>query len=241
MRRLNHPRFLLVALLTPLVLLSPSIFAGILADDWFQRAQLDPAGRVLPALRGPLLDLFAFFPDDSALQAQLRADGVMPWWTQADIRGAFFRPLAAATHCFDWWVLGTDPRLHHIHSLLWFAAALMAGGHFLKQWLGDGPGFRLAFLLYAVDESHVMPGIWIANRNALMVMTFGALAGAAHLTAIQSKKRSIFPALWTGLWVGLALGSAEAGVAVLPLLVCLELGEDNVGRLRRWVPILVPP
>ncbi len=240
MRFLNHPRFLLMSLLTPLLLLSPSIFAGILADDWFQRAQLDPAGRVLPAMRGPVLDLFAFFPNDSALQAQLRADGVMPWWTQTDISGAFFRPLAALTHCFDWWILGTDPRLHHIHSLLWFAAALVAGGHFLKRWLGDGPTFRLAFLLYALDESHVMPAVWVANRNALLAMTFGALAGAAHLSAIRAPKNSLVPALWTGLWVAMCLGSAEAGVAVLPLLACLEIGEGSVGRLRRWVPILVP-
>ncbi|HNC97676.1 MAG TPA: hypothetical protein PKW90_16210, partial [Myxococcota bacterium] len=215
-RLLHHPRFLLVTLLTPLLLLSPSIFSGILADDWFHRGQLDPGGRVLPEWRGPLFDLFAFFPDDPAIQTQLREDGVMPWWTQEDIGGIFFRPLASLTHCFDWWVLGTDPRLHHLHSLLWFAAALLAGGHFLKQWLGDGPAFRLAFLLYAVDESHALPAVWVANRNSLLVMTFGALAGAAHLRAQRSPHTGA--ALWTGLWVGLSLGSAEAGAAVLPLL-----------------------
>lgn len=240
LRVLNHSRFLLFSLMIPLLIVSPSIYSGIFADDWFHRGQLDPGGRVLPEWRGLLFDLFAFFPDDPTIQQQLRDDGVMPWWTQPDIGGAFFRPLAAAGHCFDWMVLGTDPRLHHIHSLLWFAAALLAGGHFLKRWLGDGPAFRLAFLLYALDESHALPAVWIANRNALLVMTFGALAGAAHLKAIQSPKTGVSPSLWTGLWVGMCLASAEAGTAVLPLLACLEVGADRDGRLQRWIPILLP-
>ncbi len=103
-------------------------------------------------------------------------EGILPWWTQPDIRGAFFRPLAALTHLFDWRVVGHWPVLHHAHSLAWFTAALLAAGAFFREWLGPGRRAALATLLFAVDESHALPAAWVANRNALLVLTFAALA-----------------------------------------------------------------
>jgi hypothetical protein len=121
-----------VAALVALLLTLPGLRGGLVADDWFHRAHLDPVYGRFPEGRGALLEMFNFFPADRAVLLQNRDEGTLPWWIDPEIRGGFLRPVAAATHAFDWWVVGDHPWLHHAHSLAWSVAAVFAAAAFFR-------------------------------------------------------------------------------------------------------------
>lgn len=236
-RLLDHPRLPLFAALLGVLLASPALGAGIGADDWLHRTILDPGSPYAFVPRyGKVVGLFEFFPADRARLDELRQMGVLPWWTQADIQGGFFRPLTGLTHLFDWVVIGNHPALHHLQSLGWFAAVLLAAGAFFRAWLGPGRAAAVATLLFAVDESHALPAGWMANRNALLAMLFVTLAARSHLAAIEGRPRA---ALLTAAWTAAALASAEAGTAAFFVFAALELGRGGSPRARvaRWLPV----
>lgn len=234
-RLLDHPRLHWIAALSAVVLSLPALAGGLAADDWFHRAQTDPTFTRVPHTRSPILDMFAFFSPDAAVRHEQTVAGVLPWWTQSDVRGAFFRPLAALTHLFDWRIVGDHPVWHHAQSLGWLAASVLAVGALMRTWLGGRVG-ALATLLFAVDDAHAWPAAWIANRNALMAMTFGALAARSYLLGARGNRR----ARWLSpLFIALTLCSAEAGSAAILMIGVLESGlEGSVrGRLARLAPL----
>lgn len=233
--RLDSPRLPLVAALLAVLLALPSATNGLIADDWFHRAHFDPPDApLLASPRGALLDLFTFFPADPALLTEMMDAGYLPWWTDPAIRGSFLRPVSAATHLVDWRVFGGGDVLAHLHSLLWLFLLVLAVGGAYRAWLG-GRAAALATLLFAVDDAHAWPSTWLANRNALVAGTFGALAVWAHLALPAGWRRGVGP-----LCFGLALLSAEAGVATAAFLLAVELGRGPVREsLGRAAPYLV--
>jgi hypothetical protein len=98
----------------------------------------------------------------------------------------------------------------------------------------------LAFVLFAVDEVHVMPVAWIANRNALVAlapMLFGLWAWIRWLEDGWRPGRSLAP---LGIVIGLA--GSELGIAVLAYFLAYTLlGTPKIGiraRLTRLAPII---
>ena len=115
---LDRPRLVAIAIGCAVFLGLPALSGGLIADDWFHRAHLDERTTVLPEGRGPLLEMFNFFPADREFLLRSRDDGIFPWWLDPDIRGGFLRPLSAVTHWVDWRLVGERPVLHHLHSLV---------------------------------------------------------------------------------------------------------------------------
>lgn len=236
---LDRPRRAVVAIACAVLLGLPALTGGLIADDWFHRAHLDERATVLPEGRGPLLEMFNFFPADREFLLALRDDGIFPWWLDPDIRGGFLRPLSAVTHWIDWRLLGDRPVLHHLHSLGWVAACIAAAAAFFRTWLGPGRAAAFATLLFAVDDAHAWPTAWVANRNALVAMTFGLLAAAAHIRGRESgslRERAVALAAFLA-----ALLAGESGVAAGALLVGVEFGRaEPLGvRVRRILPYVV--
>lgn len=216
LRLLDHPRLVPVAAAFAALAGAPALGSGLIADDWFFRAHLDPRS-TLPPGRGPLLELFAFFPRDSVTLLAWRDAGILPWWAQADLRGAFFRPLAALTHMADYALAPDAPWVAHLQNLGWAALAVLAAGALYREWVG-GRAAALATVLFALDDTHAISTAWIADRNGAMAVTFGALAGVAFLRGARVLGPLAFLA---------ALLSAEAGTATAALLLVLS------GRRRR--------
>lgn len=233
---LDHRRLPWIAAVLAVLLSSPGLGGGLVADDWFHRAHLDDRSTMMPEGRGPILDLFAFFPTDPEVRAQQQAIGVMPWWFSPNAKGAFFRPLSALTHAFDWRIIGDFPWLHHAHSLAWMFGCVLIVGALFREWFGPGRVAALATLFFALDDAHAWPATWIANRNGLVALSFGAAAAWAHLR----HRRAAGPGWLTALLLALALLSAEAGSATILLLLALEIGhvESWPSRVRRWIPLL---
>ncbi|HTV20315.1 MAG TPA: hypothetical protein VMG12_16640, partial [Polyangiaceae bacterium] len=83
-----------------LAVLSPSIWSGLVADDYLHTLMLrdDPGVR---GLSHRPLDLFRFADGNPDTAHALVNEGVFPWWVDPRVLLAFFRPLSSFTHYID--------------------------------------------------------------------------------------------------------------------------------------------
>ncbi len=237
LRRCLESRFLAVGLgLLTLALFWPALNAGWQTDDHFHRARLIGLGDTQEARR-PSWQIFDFYRADRPADQRLLEDGVLPWWTQEDLRLSMLRPVAGLSHGLDyrWWP--ERPRLMHLHSLLWFAASVTAALALYRRLFGRAWVAGLAALLFTLDDAHTMLVGWLSNRNALMALFFGLAALLAHDHHRRSGRR-------IGAWLAppllaLAVLSNEGGSAAGAYLLAYALFLDR-GRLGERLLALMP-
>ena len=195
-------------LLLPLLLLSPSLFLGFVADDYFHQMMLSGSDHSLFVTAHPILDLFSFIPLDSAARASLIEQGVLPWWHLEGTQGRFFRPVAALTHMADHVLWAKSAFMQHLHSLAWLVACGFCVRRLYKITGLSGRVLALATLFFLVDEARVMPAGWIANRNILICLVFSCCSIEQFIRWRQGQRRlSVALALYS-----LSLLSSEGGV-----------------------------
>jgi len=186
-----------------------SIAIGFLTDDHAFRAALHSTSDRAPAA----YDLFRFVPGDPA-ENQLRIRvGHLPWWSASDLRIHFLRPLTSLTFAATDWVFGDAPLGHHLVSLAWYLALLLAAAVGFRRLLPPAAA-TLAVAVFGLSAAHVEGYAWISARHVVIA---GALVAAA-LAARGSRHRWLAP----GLLVA-ALASSEAALAVAPLWIAVEL------------------
>ncbi len=214
--RLPGLPWVLAALCVLLVL--PSLGAGYSLDDYLHQNILSGKAQAY----GPLspYGLFVFVDGDpSHIRAMVDA-GTLPWWTLDTLQISFWRPLAELTHGLDH-ALGPDvPAFAHAQSLLWGAALVWLATLLYREIHGVVLAAGFAALVFAVDEGHAFPLVWVASRNALLA---GTLAIAALLCHVRGCRRGwkagavLGPALFIA-----ALLAAEAALAILAYLVAYQ-------------------
>lgn len=225
----------LAVLVLGLGLRLPSLWAGFGMDDFAQLAML--AGEY-PVERAPW-DLFSFSKGDPEEVHVLMSRGSLAWWSHPELRLCALRPLSSLTMWADVLLFGHVGMLHHVHTLVWWSAMIMAAALLLRQllparWAG------LALLLYALDECHTYPVGWLANRNAIVSATFAFLALWAHVRHREhawTRGRWLAPALLV-----LAMAGGEYSLCILPFFVLYELVAgpgSRTERARALVPMLV--
>lgn len=219
-----------------LVLTLPALWVGWQIDDHIHRFVLLGSPH-LPELAASPANLFALVDGDPERNARLMDIGVLPWWTYEKLRLAFWRPLAALTHWLDYRLWPNLPFLMHLSSLLWYAAAIALAAVLYRRLIGATWVAGLAALLYAIDDAHGLPVAWIANRNAVMAVTFGLAALLAHDRWRGEGWRP--GAVLAPLALLLALLSAESAVAVGAYLLAYALFLD-AGSWRRRAAALAP-
>ncbi|MCU1282141.1 MAG: hypothetical protein JWM53_5687, partial [bacterium] len=260
-RFLSRPTATWAAIALAVALVAPSLTIGLCADDWLQllvARGLHPFGG-LPASR---LDLFSFVGHDARDTLLQMNAGVLPWWTDPEVKLAFWRPLSSLTHLADWTLWPRSPMAMHAHSLAWFALALVAVAALYRRLFvafggsGDsGSGESgssaggvpwaagLATLLYAVDDAHGPAVGWIANRNAMV-----AVAAALPVLLLHDRwRRDGWRAgAWVApLWLAVALGAGESALAVTAYLfayaLCLDRGawRSRALSLAPYVAVVV--
>ncbi len=229
------------------LVLAPSLAGGVGLDDYVHRLQARGFGFMGPARP---LDMFRFMDGVPAHLADLRARGLVPWFTPDSLRIAFFRPLAALTHWVDYGLLDLPPWLMHAESVSWYALLVFSTAHLYARVLGaaapaggaaHAPGVAgLAALLYAFDPGHGLPAGWLANRNAVMAAAFGVLSLLAHDRWRREGWRrgaALAPAC-----LALSLASAELGVGTLAYLAAYAVTVEPpgwAGRARSFTPALL--
>lgn len=228
-----------------MALAAPSITTGLSADDWLQ-SMIARGVHPIAGLPQSRFDLFSFVghaPGNTLTQMNV---GILPWWTDPEVKLAFWRPLSALTHVLDWAAWPGSPASMHVHSLLWFALALGAVAAFYRRFFvafGDArasgdpadPGAPrapqlawasgLATLLYAVDDAHGPALGWIANRNAMVAV-------AAAMPVLLAHDRWRRHGWRAGAWaapacLAVALGAGESALAVAAYLAAYALCLDR--------------
>lgn len=212
----------------------PSLWVGMSADDYVIRSIALQRSSLAKDVGTPL-DTFAFIPSPEHVTQGVEK-GVYPWWTAPDARLAFWRPLSAATHWFDFHVFPEQIWLMHLQNLLWYALLGVLCFAAYRRFLTPGWAASLAAFLYICDEAHGMSVGWIAARNAL---TAPAFAMAMFLCHVQARERKSLT--WYFLAAGLlvpALLSGESAVSIGGYLFAYACFLDPDRKLVRFLTLL---
>jgi hypothetical protein len=219
-----------------LALVSPSLGAGWVADDWLQELMLRPDPGVNGIEHAPL-DLFSFARADAEQARHLMDEGVFPWWADPRAALAFFRPLASLSHWLDHALWPGDARWAHLHSILWFAG-LLAVVHALYRRFAPSPfAAAAAFVLFALDDAHAPTVGWIANRNLSMALTLSLPALLLH--DAHRRGRSRWGHCLAAALLALGLCAGEGALVTLCYLTAYALWLER-GPLRARLISLAP-
>ncbi|HVL02116.1 MAG TPA: hypothetical protein VM553_20000 [Dongiaceae bacterium] len=177
----NLPRYCRWALFFALLLTAPSLWVGLQLDDYFHWGLVTQQNPVLH-INSPasLYGLFSFLDGDPGRVLDLTNLGLLPWWTNPEVKYAFWRPLTEFTHGVDYGLWPQLPWLMHLHSLLYFALLLWVTFRLFGQIQGKGRALWWAVFLFALSYGHGVPVGWIANRNALLASLFLVLTLHFH-------------------------------------------------------------
>lgn len=227
----NEARWTRAAKLAPAALLLlgavvylPALRSPFLFDDYLHASMVDGT---FPAPRSPF-DLYDFVADTD--RAALLAQGILPWWSDPRLVIRFFRPLSSALLWADHRLLGNHPFLLHLHSFAWWAAALLAVRALFKLSLPPRVAL-MATIIFALAPAHTLPLGWLANREALISLTFGTLALTELLRSREDGGLG-HAAAATGLF-GLALLGGEYAFCFAGYVLALELSARGRSLARR--------
>ena len=221
--------FLLAAL--ALVLGLPFLGTGLLVDDYFHRAAFLEPDDLDGLFNAPFTAMFRFADGDPERTGELVSRGMCPWYSLDTLRLHFWRPLTVATHWVDYALWPDAPWLMHLHSLLWFAAAVAAVAMLYRRMMGPVLAAGIAALLFTIDDAHALPAGWIANRNGLIALFWGCTALSLHDRWRRGGAAWASPLAVASL--GLGLLAAEGAVAVCAYLFSYALFLEKGPRLRR--------
>lgn len=214
----------------------PSLWLGLQNDDHMLRLFLSDPPLDDEWSRSPA-EAFAFLDGNEERNRAFIQDGRIPWWSLPGLKLAFFRPVTGVTHWIDFRVWPEFPWLMHLQSLLWFAGAVVAAALLYRRLLVPPWVAGLAGLLFAVDNAHGMPAVWLANRNASIGVVFGLVALIAH---DRWRREDWRPGGWIApfaLLLGLLGG--EIALATGGYLFAYAFFLDK-GNLQRRLASLVP-
>jgi hypothetical protein len=233
-RWMQHPQLPWHLALLAMLLCAPSLWLGLQLDDHFHRAALTRPDWEF--LSNPPDKLFAFIKGEEEVTREMVALGRLPWWTHERLRLSFYRPLTGLTHWLDYTIWPQFPWLMHLHSLLWLGAVVAAAAFLFRRMLIPVWIAGLAALLFAVDDAHGWPAVWLANRNTLIAGFFGILCLIAHDRWRKDGWRPgaiLAPASFL-----LALLAKESAVAVGAYIFAYALFIERGALLRRLISIL---
>jgi hypothetical protein len=235
--RLSSPRTRRVVTLCALLLAATSVGPHRVLDDYVLALIAQRRGGPVGLRRAPL-DLFTFTTGAVADNHRLMDVGLMlPWWTDPELKIAFFRPIASFTHWLDERLWPASPVAMHLHSLAWFGVLLLAVGLVFTRLDGSPRAAGLAFLLYALDDAHGPTVAWLANRNALIAGALGAGALLAHDAWRKRASRTAAVLAPVLLLMGLLAGELAIGAA--GYLAAYALMHEE-GPLKRRLASLAP-
>jgi hypothetical protein len=208
----------------------PSLFAPSMLDDWAQSAMAE--GRF--GLRRSPFDLYDYI--DDANWAVLFDRGVIPWWTHPRLVVRFFRPLSSALLWGDHTLFGHHLVLHHVHSLVWWALAVL-GVHALFRRSFPRRAAILGTAVFAFAPCHAMPLVWLANREALVSATLGVW-GLVWYTRWRDGRR-VRDALGSVLLFSAAVLAGEYTLGFVGYVLAIELVRRREPIARRALGLSV--
>lgn len=197
---------------------SPAIRSPLWLDDYTQAAMVEGT---FPVHRGPT-GLYDFVGDDD--RQALLDRGVLPWWTNPTLKVRFFRPLSSALLYAEHRVFSHAPLPMHLSSFAWWIAAVLAARSLFRR-VGLGRAATIATVVFALSPCHALPLAWVANREVLMSLTFGALALGALVRTRAGP--SVGAYLAATFFFALAAASGEYGMCFGGYVIAFELTREG--------------
>lgn len=224
---LAHPRMLWVVVLWACILAAPTLGVGLFGDDLPQAEFLAASRDGTTSARW--WDMFVLVDGDQV--EQQRAAGRLPWWTDPELRVAFFRPLSVLTHQLDHRLWPDHPWAMHLHSVLWYGLACGLAWVVARRFCSTATAAGVAALVYASAFGHLVPVGWLAHRNALVVTVFSLLSILAYDRARRDGSTKASVLALVGLSLSLLAG--EAGIVTMAFLLAHALVIDRAPWILR--------
>lgn len=223
----------MACVLLGVLLASPALDSGLLADDVGQRAFI--LAKIAGTEPRPWWDMFVLVGASPEELEHMRFTGQVPWWTSLHLRIAFFRPLTAATHYLDYLLWPAAPWLMHLHQLAWHGLACGLGWLLFRRLASCPSAAGAAALAFSLTNLHLSASAWLAHRNALLALVFGLLCLLAHDRWRRDQWRP--GAVLGPLSFGAALLCGEIGVAALGFVVAHALVLEQGRRAPRLLAV----
>ncbi len=211
----THPRAPWYALVLAVAITLPALFSGFWLDDYIHVLTLE--GKGMPT---STFDLFCFGNGDPEVIAPLIDRGTLPWYTLPELKVHFFRPLSSATMALDHSLFGRSAVGYHLHSTLWYLLLIVAIWLLLRRLLPLKTAV-LVLILYALDDGHIPPVLWLSNRNAIVSAVPALLGLVAHLAWRERGWKPGLPLSLLGYVAGLLGG--ETALGIMGYLIAYEL------------------
>jgi len=172
---LASPRIGLLAVCVAVVLSLPSIPTGWYLDDLLHRAQFLEVGPMTDSsdMTHRMFDFLSGDPKDILAFKDL---GVLPWWSEDELKIRFWRPLSSFTHVVDYTLSPASGVLMHAHNVAWLVGLVALIALLYRRLIAIPAIAGVSTLLYALDDAHGMPVAFLANRNAMVAASFGVLS-----------------------------------------------------------------
>jgi protein O-mannosyl-transferase len=165
---------------------------------------------------------FVNYDDPAYITANAHVLQGLSWnnvaWTFAATVEANWHPLTWISHMADVQFFGTNPRGHHIVSVLLHALNVVLLFFVLRRATGYLQRSALVAALFAVHPLNVECVAWVAERKSLLSMLFLLLALAAHRWYANKRSWGRYAVLVLLFALGLA---AKPMVVTLPILLLL--------------------
>ncbi len=234
-RLLASRSFLWIAVFLAVGLLLPTLRIGFMMDDYAQPSWLRGEAARVGGPRG-IWDLFRFQDGSPGALKQGLDEGYWPWWTNPEMRLAFFRPLTSLTHAFDYRFFPKSPALMRLESILMYGAAVLGAGLFYRRLLGATAAAGLALLMFSIDDAHAATVTWISNRNAVLAAALGFFALLLHDRGVRDADRRARIA--SPIVFGLAILAGEAALATLGYIVAHALWLQRESLQKKVLAVL---
>lgn len=162
-----------IAALLGIILTLPGLWLGWQTDDHLHRATFTDEFPVMADGRRPFWDMFAFVKEGMLADGGIIERGELPWWTPPNFKIAFFRPVSGITHWVDYKLWPHSPSIMHAQSIAWYGLTVFLAALLFRRLSITPIAAGLAALVYAINDGHGMPAVWLANRNATLAACFG--------------------------------------------------------------------
>jgi hypothetical protein len=94
----------------------------------------------------------------------------------------FFRPISSLTHAIDHALVGNQPVWNHFVNIAWYLVVIYLFHRLMSRFLPRASRtLFLATVIFALDDTHSLNIVWLANRNECVSGTFVMLGLLAWL------------------------------------------------------------
>jgi hypothetical protein len=178
------------------------------------------------------LDLFRFASGVAEENLRLMdAGSLLPWWSDPELKIAFFRPLSAWLHRLDFALWGQHAEPMYAHGLLWLLLLLVLVQRLYARFEARSGVALLAAWLYALNDANGPVVSWLSNRNAL-VSAAGVVA--ALWFHDRARRDAHAPSRWLApASLAFAVFAGELGLSAWAYLLAHALVFEAGPRLRR--------